>query len=444
MSRGSSAVALASVLLTATQCTPARDDESRALTGQRIEVLGVWSGVEQRRFEAVLSRFEARSGAVVRYTSAREDGVPVRLAERLSRGRPPDVAMLPQPGLLRGLAESGSLVRPGRDVVADVRRNYSRVWRRLGSSGGSLYGVWFKAANKSLVWYDVAAFEEAGVVPPDDLQGLGSVSKALADSGVVPFAVSARDGWTLTDWFEDVYLKTAGPRRYDRLAAHRMPWTHASVQDALRTMLTIIAPSNVAGGVSGALRTTFERSVELTFSGRPAAAMVHGADFVAGVISSRTPAEVGVDVDVFAFPGRGGPVTTVVGGGDAAVVLRASPAAEELMRYLASPEAAAVWAGRGGFVSPNLNLDLAVYPDELTRGVARSLLDAGEGFRFDLSDLQPSDFGGRDDTGMQRELRALLTHGDVERASRRLERAAVIAYGPGRAAVGGPVVSRGR
>jgi hypothetical protein len=111
-----------------------------------------------------------------------------------------------------------------------------------------------------------------------------------------------------------------------------------------------------------------------------------------------------------------------------AVVLRGSDAADALLGFLASPEAAAVWAARGGFVSPNVNLDLSVYPDGISRSVARSLLDAGDGFRFDLSDLQPPTFGGRDDTGMQRELRDFLVRRDVARTAARLERAATRAY----------------
>jgi ABC-type glycerol-3-phosphate transport system substrate-binding protein len=430
------------VLLGLVQCAPGSDGRSPVPRGGHLEVLGVWSGVEQENFEAVLKRFSRRTGISVRYTSAARDGVPVTLTGRLSEGDPPDVALLPQPGLLRALAAGGDLVPPSARVVAEVRRNYAPVWRRLGSYGGQVYGVWFKAADKSLVWYDVAAFERAGVVPPSDIDGLVEVGRTLTRSGVPAFAVSARDGWTLTDWFEDLYLRVAGPRRYDLLATHRIPWTDRSVEQTLRTMAVLLAPQQIAGGVDGALRATFEQSVERAFGSGRAAAMVHEADFVAGVITSRTTAELGVDADVFPFPGDGSAEAAVVGGGDAAVVLKESAAADALLLYLASPESAAVWAARGGFVSPNLNLDLSVYPGDIARTVARSLLDAGSGFRFDLSDLQPASFGGQDDTGMQRELRAFLRLRDVRRTAARLERAAAAAYrqervSPVRAAVTG-------
>ena len=90
------------------------------------------------------------------------------------------------------------------------------------------------------------------------------------------------------------------------------------------------------------------------------------------------------------------------------------------MRYLATPAAAAIWAAAGGFISANLELDLSVYPDDVTRSIARSLLEAGDGFRFDLSDLQPAAFGSTPDAGMQGALRGLLISHDV--AGTRTER----------------------
>ena len=50
-----------------------------------------------------------------------------------------------------------------------------------------------------------------------------------------------------------------------------------------------------------------------------------------------------------------------VGGGDAAVLMRPRPAGEELVRFLATAEAGEIWAARGGFLSPNEDVDLSLY-----------------------------------------------------------------------------------
>ena len=60
--------------------------------------------------------------------------------------------------------------------------------------------------------------------------------------------------------------------------------------------------------------------------------------------------------------------------------------------------------------------------------MARGLLDAGDEFRFDLSDLQPAVFGGSETSGMRKLLRDFLTTRDVEGTAAALEAAATAAY----------------
>ena len=422
--------ALVGVALSATlvSCTTEQSGNGFArLQGARLVVLGAWSGSEQRQFEAVLHGFTERTGASVTYVSA-EHSVPAALDARFAGGAPPDVALLPQPGLLRHYAAAQRLVPLDSATSAVVRRDYSPIWQSLASADDTLYGVWFKAANKSLLWYDVGAFERAGMAPPDELGGLLDAARALRASGVVPFSVGGADEWTLTDWFENLYLQLAGPHDYDLLAAHDLAWTDPSVETTLDFMAQLLAPQFLRGGLAGALGTGFEDSVARAFSRPPGAAMVAEGDFVAGVITAQTKARIGIDVDVAPFPAAHSAVPAVVGGGDVAVQLRSSPAAAELMRYLATPAAAAIWAAAGGFISANLELDLSAYPDDVTRSIARSLLEAGDGFRFDLSDLQPAAFGSTPDVGMQDALRGFLISHDVSGTARRLEAAAAAAY----------------
>ena len=107
----------------------------------------------------------------------------------------------------------------------------------------------------------------------------------LLDAGITPVAVGGADGWTLSDWFENVYLRTAGPEKYDQLTNHEIPWTDQSVKDALATMGELIGVSDfVARGSSGAGQVGFGDSVKLVFSDAPEAAIVYEGDFVAGVI----------------------------------------------------------------------------------------------------------------------------------------------------------------
>ncbi len=407
-------------------CT--EEPTTASLRGETIEVIAVWQDAEAEAFEQVLEAFEDRTGATVEFTSTAGRDIALVLDERLAEGTEPDVAILPQVGLLPDLAARG-VILPLDDLVGDeVRTRYAPEWQRLGSVDGQLYAVWFKAANKSLVWYSIGAFEQAGVIPPADLEGLVQVARNLTASGTPAFALpgAPSDAWTLTDLFENVYLRLAGSAQYDALATHRIPWTDPSVEEALATFASLLAPGQVATLPTD---SSFPDSVQAVFSREPAAAMIVEGDFVPGVVAGRTDAELGVDVDVFAFP-EPGRERHVVGGGDAAVLMRASPGGEELVRYLASAEAAETWARLGGFVSPNESVDLAAYPDETTRQIARALLDAGGGgFRFDLSDLQPASFGGGSSAALWVVLREVVTDpSDLAAAARRLEDAAAAAW----------------
>ena len=94
----------------------------------------------------------------------------------------------------------------------------------------------------------------------------------------------------------------------------------------------------------------------------------------------------------------------------------------------ASPQAAAIWAAAGGFVSPNVNVGLSAYPDAIIRSIAASLLQAGDNFRFSLSDLTPAGFGGTEGQGMRKSLQQFLISRDVNGTAAQLEQEAKKAY----------------
>lgn len=414
-----------------TEATGGGDDgagEETDLSGETIEVAAVWTGDEQDNFRQVLDLFEEETGATVNFTSTGDDIAAV-LGTAIQGGSPPDVAILPQPGLMQDLAEEGN-IQPIEDIAGElVDENYADVWRELGTVDGTLYGVWFKASNKSTFWYNVNLLEDAGVEPPEDWDGLVEAAQTVDDSGVTPISVAGADGWTLTDWFENVYLRTAGPEMYDQLTNHEIPWTDPSVVEALDTMGELIGnPEFVVNGLDGALQVDFPTSVTQVFGSDPAGAMVYEGDFVAGNITGETDSELGTDADFFPFPNIDGSDPAVVGGGDVAVLLTENPAAEELIRFLARPESAEVWAGLGGFTSPNQSVDTGAYADDIGRKSAEALVSA-ESFRFDMSDLQPAEFGGTPGQGLFKLFQDWLASPDQsEQIAQQMEDAAASAF----------------
>ncbi|MEV6654086.1 ABC transporter substrate-binding protein [Streptomyces sp. NPDC051219] len=399
------------------------------LNGEKIEVAAVWTGPEQENFTKVLKEFEKRTGASVTFVPA-QDPIVNFLGTKIAGGQPPDVAMLPQVGALTQAVQKKWAKPVGAEAQAQLDKNYGNGWKTLGAVDGTQYGVYFKAANKSLVWYNAQVFENAGVEAPKTWKEFLDTAETISASGVTPVSVGGADGWTLTDWFENIYLSQAGPEKYDQLAKHEIKWTDPTVKAALTTLGELFGKKEfLVGGQDGALQTEFPKSVTQTFTGgdQPDGAMVFEGDFVA-VNIAQTDAKIGTDAKVFPFPAVGAE-SPVVSGGDVAVALKDSKGAQALLTFLASTDAAKVWAGAGGFISPNKSLDVAVYPNDIQRDIAKALIAAGDDFRFDMSDQAPQSFGGTPGKGEWKALQDFLKNPkDVAGTQAKLESDAAKAY----------------
>ncbi|MEU3343429.1 extracellular solute-binding protein [Streptomyces sp. NPDC006700] len=448
--RTAAAVAAGALALSLTACGGGSDDKKSGddrsgrgtkpgaavalpkLDGATLEVAAVWTGGEQKNFKQVLAEFEKRTGAKVTFVPA-QDPIINFLGSKVAGGQPPDVALLPQPGAIKQAVDKKWAKPLGPEAQAQLARNYSQGWQDIGKVDGTQYGAYYKAANKSLIWYNAKVFENAGASEPKTWKELLSAAQQVYDSGVTPFSVGGADGWTLTDWFENVYLSQAGPEKYDQLAQHKIKWTDPSVKDALTTLAQIWSRKDyIAGGPDGALQTEFPASVTQTFTGgdQPKAGMVYEGDF-AQVNIGETKAEVGTDAKVFPFPAVG-PTPPVVSGGDAAVILKDSKAAQALVTFLASADAATIQAKLGGYLSPNKNVPDSAYPNAVQQKIAKALIDSGDDFRFDMSDQAPQAFGGTPGKGEWKELQDFLKNpSDVAGTQARLEKDAAAAYGGG-------------
>jgi maltose-binding protein MalE len=394
-----------------------------------ISLMGIWVSDEQKSIQAVLDSFKEKCPDITVKYNGVGDNLPTVLGTAVQGGNPPDLAAIAQPALVQQFVDQGKL-KP-IDFAADViKENFGDSGAKIGTFNGKLYGLFYKAANKSLVWYNVPAFEEAGVEPVDNWDDFLQLAGTVKASGVPAYSIAGADGWTLTDLFENIYLRTAGGEMYDKLAKHEIPWTDQSVKDALTEMEKILSdPDNIGGGTQGALQTDNPTGITNTFSDPPKAAMYLEGDFVSSVILASTKAKPGTGFNVFAFPSINDSPPAALVSGDTVVMFKDSPAAHALISYLATPEAAEVWAKRGGFATLNKKVSADAYPDDITRKTAAAVSSAEES-RFDLSDLQPPKFGGTIGQGEFKLFQDFLSNpSDVDGIAQKLEDAAAQAYG---------------
>jgi hypothetical protein len=398
------------------------------LKGQTIQVAGVWSGDEQKDFEQVLAVFEQQTGAKVQFTSD-GDQLPTVLQTKIAGRNPPNIAFLAQPGSIAQFAKEGALQPLPADVQQTVNQYQSPAWSKFGTVDGKVYGVWFDASDKSVVWYNTKAFDSLGAQPPKTWAQFVTLSGQLADAGVTPMSIGAADGWVLSDWFEQIYLQTAGVADYDKLGAHQIPWTDPTVTKALQMLQQYFQDRYLPGGRAGALQTDFPTSVVNTFEATPKAAMVYEGDFVATSIQSSTKSVVGTDAKIFPFPQIGATAPGVETGGDAAVAFTDDKATMALMKFLATPAAGSVFAKTGGFLSPNKDVPLSDYPNDITKTMEQQLQSAGDNIVFDMSDQAPPAFGATKGSGEWKDLEDFLANPtDITGAEQKLEADAVKDY----------------
>ncbi|HXM57955.1 MAG TPA: ABC transporter substrate-binding protein [Candidatus Dormibacteraeota bacterium] len=403
---------------------------AQSLAGQSFEVAAVWTGTEQSDFKQVLDAFKARTGASYTYTST-GDNIGTVLGSRLAQKNPPDVAIVPQPGLLADLAKQNALIELDGTTKSTVSSSYASIWSQLSSYNGKQYGVPWKGANKSTFWYNVKAVKDAGVTSaPGTFADLVKDAKTVSASGTPALAMTGGDGWTLTDWFENVYLSQAGPDKYDQLAKHQIKWTDDSVRQALTTLAQIWGDNTLlAGGRQAATSTGFMDAAPWIVGSPPKAAMIYEADFVQGVLTSTAKATPKTDFDYWPFPAAGSTKSFVVGGGDIAVIMKDTPAAKAFVQYLATPEAPAPWIKAGGFTSPNKKVETSQYPDQIAQASAKQLTSASV-VRFDMSDQAPAAFGGTKGKGEWADLQAFLANPtSIDATMQQLEKDAAAAYG---------------
>jgi alpha-glucoside transport system substrate-binding protein len=392
---------------------------------------GIWTASSgQKQFADVIKAFNKLYPKVhVNYKPV-GNNLPTVLATAVAGGHPPDMADIAQPGTVKQFASQGKL-KPIGYASSVIGSNFAPAWKQLGTFNGKLYALVFKAANKSLVWYNVPAFKAAGVGAPKTFAQLLSDAKTIKASGTPAYSIGGADGWTLTDLFENIYLRTFGPAKYNALSSHKIKWTDPSVATALRTMAKIVGDtSNVYGGTSGALQYGFNDSVTNAFADPAKAAMVFEADFVGGVITSSTKAKPKTGFNTFTFPSitPGPDAGAVEIAGDLFVTFRDNPAIEAFVKFLATPQAAEAWAKQGGFGTGNHNVPASIYPDAITRASEAPILTA-KSVVFDMSDNQPPAFGsttGQGEWGLFQQF--LKSPNDVSGIQKKLEAAATKAY----------------
>ena len=372
------------------------------LNGEQVTVFGPWLGPDQELVENVLAYFAAATGADMRYAGS--DSFEQQIVVDAEAGSAPNIAVFPQPGLVADMARRGFITPLGEETANWVRDNYAagQSWVDLGTFPGAdgndaLFGVFFKADLKSLVWYNPENFEDLGYEVPQTMEELKALTEKMAADGNTPWCIGlgsgGATGWPATDWVEDLMLRTQEPAVYDKWVSNEIKFDDPAVVGAIEEFGWFARnDAYVSGGAGAVASTDFRDSPKGLFSSPPQCLMHRQASFIPAFFPEGT--EMGLDADFFYFPayaekGLGNPV---LGAGTVWSITKDSTGAQALMSFLQSPIAHEVWMAQQGFLTPLKGVNTDLYATDTLKKMGEILLSA-DTFRFDASDLMPGGVG---------------------------------------------------
>ena len=377
-------------------------DEATNLDGQTLTIFGPWRGEDQVLVESMLAYFTAASGVKVNYSSS--ENYEQQIVIDTEAGSPPDIAILPQPGLIADLVRKGFVTPLGEDTQAWIAENYAAgdSWVSLGSYAGpdgakSLYAFPYKIDVKSLVWYVPENFEDAGYAVPETAEELKALTERIVADGGTPWCIGlgsgGATGWPATDRVEDMMLRTQPVEIYDKWVTHEVPFSSPEVIGAIEDFGWFARnDAFVAGGAGAVASTDFRDSPKGLFSSPPQCYLHHQASFIPSFFPEGTV--VGQDADFFYMPAYAGKDLgkPVLGAGTLAFITKDGPAARAFVEWLKTPIAHEVWMAQNGFLTPLKSANAEVYGTPALKKQGEILLNATT-FRFDGSDLMPGAVG---------------------------------------------------
>jgi alpha-glucoside transport system substrate-binding protein len=362
---------------------------SGSLAGQKVTVIGTWSGDEQNAFLSMVKPWEQQTGATVAYTGTRD--INTILTTGVASGVLPDLAGLPGPGQMAEYAQQGAL-QP-LDGVLDLNTYKSETSPGLVSLGqvnGETFGVFIKAAIKGLIWYSPKLHDYSSSPPAtwDELKSQGAANKGNAQAlWCLGIESGAASGWPATDIIEELVLHSAGPDVYTSWYQGKTKWSDPAIKAAFDIYANDIV-ANTYGGGTTAVSTNFANGGDPLFKSPPGCEFFDQASFITGQGAFKDK-KAGTDYNFFPFPSINDQYKTAVeGAGDLFGMFHDTPAAKSLMAYLVTAPAQDIWVKIGGALSANKNAK--DYPDDISKRSAE-LLAAAQQFVFDASDNMPAD-----------------------------------------------------
>ena len=367
-----------------------------------------WTGGEGTNFAAALADFSAATGIVVKNEGISSSHEAILLT-RIKGNAPPDLAVLAQPTAVVAYGDDGKLIDLASFMNPTKLNDEHPATIGPVSKDGHIWGLPYKADVKSTIWYPIKAFAAKGYEVPTTFEELIALSDTIKAAGSHPWCASAggpgaATGWQLTDWVEEVVLKTQGLDYYNRWITHEVPFTDPGIKAAFDKVGQILFTDGyVEGGGTAIVNTDQKTPMDPMFiddTANPGCWMQkiptwYGPDFFPDQRTTLSPSKyvIGEDIGIFAFPTIDAAHNGAEGSGDTVIVMKDRPEVKAVVQFLATPEGIQNWIRAGSAISSNQSTPADWYAGAYKLSVAADIVANADFIGFDASDLMPACVG---------------------------------------------------
>jgi len=380
----------------------------KPFNGKSVNIQTQWVAGEGANFAASLADFTTATGITFKIDSIASSHETI-LRTRIEGGQPPDLAVLAQPTAVVAYGKDGKLIDLA--TFMDTQKLGDEHPATIGpvSDGGSIWGIPYKADVKSTIWYPIKAFEAKGYAVPTTFDELVALSDQIVADGSHPWCASAggpgtATGWQLTDWVEEVVLKTQGLDYYNRWITHDVKFTDPGIKAAFDMVGSILFKEGyVDGGGTAIVNTDQKTPMDPMFNedtANPGCWMQkiptwYGPDFFPDQRTSGSPSKyiIGEDIGIFAFPTIDPAFNGSEGSGDTVIMMNDRPEVRAVAEFLATPEGIQRWIEAGSAISSNTTTPADWYAGAYKLKVASEIANNSDFIGFDASDLMPASVG---------------------------------------------------
>ena len=382
----------------AINCTKVIGAGYAQLKGKTVTMFTSILDPELSKYQKALASFTTCTGIKVKMEGSNQ--FEALLPVRVKGGNAPDIAIIPQPGLLAQMVATGKAVVAPAQTLANVKKYWSSGWQGYGTVNGKFYAAPNSANMKSLVWYSPKQFAKAGYAVPTTWTAMMALADKMAAANQTAFCggigSGGATGWPATDWLEEVVVRQFGAQTYADWISHKVKFSDPKIIAAMNTVAAWMQNPKYVGDVKAIATTTFQSAGLGIPTG--SCMMLQQASFYAAQYPAGTDVSKNGDVWAFYLPGINSAVKTPVeGGGEFFAAFSKRAEVQELQNYLSTPQWAlnriATAGSGGGWLSANAGVPLSAYTNPLDQLSAKYLADKNSTFVFDASDAMPAAVG---------------------------------------------------